>query len=297
MSHSEYKNQDKKFITSSLFGFCGGVRKAVTAFESGREKYGCRIYVLHELVHNNFVTGRMLELGAVFVEKAEDIPDGSVVLIGAHGVSLAVENSLQKRCVVIDATCPRVKALQKLSSQVKTDEELILLCKAGHPEAEGVLKRAGTVLVYPVYDLPAIAALPELKNPVFLTQTTVSHSLAEAAERMLKERFSNLRYCGSICDASSRRQLAAEKLAGICQFVIVVGSAHSSNAAELVNVVKACGTRAVLLEDSSNIDELVPDDISVLGITAGASTPDEVIANVKARLVELGYRDGGTADV
>lgn len=297
MSHSECRNQSKKFITSAALGFCGGVKKAVSVFESARREYSGCIYILHELVHNNFVTRKMTANGAVFVDDPADIPDNSLVMIGAHGVACAVENELRKRCRVLDATCPKVKALQKQSSEVHEDEELVMLCKLGHPEAVGVLGYSGTGKIYPVSNIMDVKSLPELQKPVLLSQTTVSRELVSDAERILKQRFPNLRFTGNICDASSRRQRAAEKLAAVCQHVFVVGSSHSSNAYELVKVVKACGTTASLIDDCNCIDPEKLNDISIIGITAGASTPDELINDVKARLTVLGYCDGGIADV
>ena len=296
MSHSENPSSGKQFILSSVIGFCGGVRKAISEFESGKERYGQGIYVLHELVHNNFVTCQMAEAGALFTDNAAEIPDGAVVLTGAHGVSPAVENSLRSRCTVIDATCPRVKSLHEFSAQVKSDEELILLCKAGHSEAEGILGYSGTRKIYPVYKLSDIETLPELKNPVLLTQTTVSHDTARTAEQMLRARFSSLRCCGSVCNATYQRQEAAAKLASLSDYVIVVGSPHSSNASELVKVVKSCGTDAMLTDDGSDIAEHIPENAMTVGVTAGASTPDDMIAKVKTRLLALGYHDGGTVD-
>ena len=297
MSHSECRNQSKKFITSAALGFCGGVKKAVSVFESARREYRGNIYILHELVHNNFVTRKMTDNGAVFVDDPADVPDGSLVMIGAHGVSSAVEHELRQRCRVLDATCPKVKALQKQSSQVQEDEELVMLCKLGHPEAVGVLGYSGTEKIYPVSSISDVNLLPELKKPVLLSQTTVSRELVSEAENILKQRFPNLRTTGNICDASSRRQQAAEQLAAVCQHVYVVGSSHSSNAFELVKVVKSCGISASLIDDCSCIDPEMLNNISTIGITAGASTPDELINDVKERLTDLGYCDAGVANV
>ena len=293
MSLSDSYNKNKKFITAAVYGFCGGVKAAVSDFESACRKYGGTIYVLHELIHNNVVTRSMVDKGAVFVENITDVPDNAVVMIGAHGVSFKVEQALYKRCTVIKSTCPRVKALQDFASQVSKNEEMIFLCKAEHPEAISVLGCAGTENIYPISNAAEANLLPELKNPVLLSQTTLSHGLVTEVECVLKKRFPNLRFPGNICDSSFRRQKAAENLAEICDYVLVVGSSHSSNAAELVNVVKLCGTPACLIEDHTFIDYELLKRFSTIGITAGASTPDESVSGLKRRLLEAGYCDGG----
>ena len=290
-------SDSKKFITSPVCGFCRGVRMALAVFEETCCKYGKPVYVLHELVHNKFVSSCMRENGAVFVEDIKDIPAGAVAMIGAHGVGKDVEQEMQSRFTVVDTTCPRVRALQIFGSRIKQDQELVFLCKKGHPEAVGVLGHAVTEHIYQISDLHEAAALPDLKNPVFLSQTTMSGELVENITQVLKKRFPNLETHGSICDASSRRQRSAEGLAAKSDAVLVVGSTNSSNAAELVNVVERCGKKAWLVEDGNSVALEMLSCVDVLGLTAGASTPDDLIEDVKRRLVELGYSDGGVADV
>ena len=297
MSLSDCEKLDRKFIVAGTCGFCGGVRKAVSCFEKCISEADSPVYVLHELVHNNFVTRRMIEQGAIIVDSTSEIPDGAVAIIGAHGVSQAVENSLRERCMVIDATCPRVKALQRLSSQVQPDEQLIMLCKPGHPEAEGVIGYSGTQHIYPVSALSEAVALPVLKKPVLLSQTTVSSGLVQSVIKILTDRYPGIKIPGGICDASSNRQSSAKRLAELCEYVLVVGSPHSSNAVELVNMVTQHGTPACLIEDGRFVNMQELENVSIVGITAGASTPDELIESVKNRLLESGFTDGGKADV
>ena len=288
---------EKFFITSSVCGFCRGVRRAISCFDDAHRKYGQTVYVLHELVHNNFVTQFMQQNGAVFVDDVNDIPDGAVAMIGAHGVDKNTWQEMQKRFTVVDATCPRVKALQKFASGVGREQELVMLCKKGHPEAVGVLGHAGTEHIYPVSDIKEASELPELKNPVFLSQTTVSGTLAGEVETLLRERFGNLKSHGCICDASNQRQRGVEVLAEHCQVVLVVGSSHSSNAVELVKTAERCGKKAWLVDNGNSVLPDMLANISIVGITAGASTPDELIEDVQKRLISMGYHNKGICNV
>ena len=288
---------NKKFIVSRVCGFCSGVKWAIASFDDTCAKYGTPVYVLHELVHNTFVSDSMRKSGAIFVDDIKDIPDGSVVMIGAHGVGNALKNEMLSRFTVVDATCPRVKALQQQAAKVAPEQELILLCKKGHPEAEGVVGHIVTDHVYPVADIADVELLPNLKSPVFLAQTTVSCKIVDDVKALLKKRFPVLKMSASVCDASYKRQNSAVALASLCELVFVVGSAHSSNAAELVNVVQSCGKKAFLIDDGKAISPDMLDKIKTVGITAGASTPDKLIEDVKNRLISLGYDNGGIADV
>ncbi|MBO7153323.1 MAG: 4-hydroxy-3-methylbut-2-enyl diphosphate reductase [Lentisphaeria bacterium] len=279
----------KKYIMSEVCGFCRGVRNAIALFDEAVKRYGKPVYILHELVHNSFVTDSMRARGAVFADKSGDIPDGAVAMIGAHGVSPEVESDLRSRCTVIDSTCPRVKALQKSARSVGIDQELILLCKKNHPEALGVLGYVKTPKVYPVHSLSDIDALPDMKSPVLLTQTTVSSELSAAVNEAVSKRFANIKISSGICNSSIARQEAVKRLASVCDRVLVIGSQHSSNAVELKNIVQSHGVSAYLIDSSKSICDDMLEGASCVGVTAGASTPDELIDDVRTFLEEYGY--------
>ncbi len=285
----------KIFLTASSCGFCRGVRNALDQFEKALAEHGAPVYVLHELVHNNSVTGSMAERGAVFVSSLEEVPDGSVLLIGAHGVSEKVMHEAVRRFSVIDATCPRVLALQKMAGQISEQSELVILCKPGHPEAEGVVGHSSTAKIYPVSSLEDAQKLPALLSPVLLSQTTVSGELVDQVKSYLLSKYPGIRISGRICDASDSRQKAIKVLAGKCDCIIVVGSRHSSNAYELFKLAEKCGVKSYFADSKDDIAAEMLAGYSAVGISAGASTPDELINGVKERLKEFGYSDAGVA--
>ena len=286
----------KFFLTASTCGFCRGVREALAHFEKALEKYHPPVYVLHELVHNKFVTSSMSSAGAVFVSSLDEVPAGSVLLIGAHGVSAAVMQECQKRFTVIDATCPRVLALQKMAGKIPEQSELVMLCKPGHPEAEGVIGHSSTEKIYAVSSLEDVKKLPALTSPVLLAQTTVSGELVSQVKSYLTDKYPAISSVSRRCDASDRRQQAVKELAKKCDFIIVVGSKHSSNACELHKLAMASGVRSCMVDSAEDIGLAMFEDVSSVGITAGASTPDELISGVKVRLQEIGYADAGAAE-
>ena len=280
----------KKFIVSPVCGFCGGVRRAAELFDGAVSSGVKPVYILHELVHNNFYSRIMTERGAVFVEAETDIPDGATAMIGAHGVSPCVENALRRRCKVIDATCPKVKMLQKCAANITADRELIMLCKPRHPEAVGVLGFAGTSKVFQICERSDTEHLPEImKSPVLLVQTTVSGNLVDEVSAVLRSRYPNLEIPVGICESSKKRQESVRELASVSQCVLVIGSSHSSNAVELVNAAQQDGVPAHLVESAKDITSCMLERFSVIGITAGASTPDELISDVKSYLVSQGF--------
>ena len=286
----------KIFLTASSCGFCRGVRNALEQFEKALADHGTPVYVLHELVHNNFVTGSMAARGAVFVSSLSDVPDNSTLLIGAHGVPEKVMLEAKQRFNVIDATCPRVLALQKMAGGIPAAGELVMLCKPGHPEAEGVMGHSSTGKIYPVSSVEDAQKLPDLVSPVLLSQTTVSGKLVEQVTEYLRSRFPGIRTSSRICDASSRRQQSVDALAKRCDCIIVVGSKHSSNAYELYKLAQACGVKSYFVDSPENVTDAMLAGHSAIGITAGASTPDELIDGLKERLKEFGFSDAGVAE-
>ena len=265
-------------IASSL-GFCGGVQRAMQSFKSLRDSTPPSepVYVLHELVHNRTVTEQMAACGARFINMPEELPVGATCLIGAHGVGPETERALRERAArLVDATCPIVKQVQQAAAQVSPEEALVLFGVRGHPEAEGILAHAVTSKRFLVTRVEEIGVLPELSSPVFLCQTTLGHEQADCAFAALRERFPGARRAGSICHASSERQAAVEELVRQVDLLLVIGSPHSSNANRLREIGERAGVVSYLIEGP----EQLPHDLlqhPVIGIAAGASTPDEQI--------------------
>ena len=269
-------------------GFCAGVRGAVRAFEETEKKYSRPIYVLNELVHNRQVGNDMKEKGAVFVSSLLDVPPGSVVLFGAHGVGKAEEHTAaQRNLTVIDAGCPRVKKLHKAAQQLSPDEELIVFGNPAHPEVRGVIGHAGTGKVFVIDHADDIPDLPEMQKPTLLCQTTRDHLEIENMTRLLRQRYPHLHAVGGVCDAVFRRQQAVEQMIPLVDVMIIVGSSHSSNANRMRDVSLRMGKEAFLIDSPEELPDL--SGFNHIGLGAGASTPDEAVRNVLQRLLELGY--------
>ena len=282
--------EHKTYRMAAVCGFCRGVKQALRQFQALCEASDEPVYVLHELVHNCAVTEKMRAQGAVFVERLSEVPPGARLLIGAHGVSEEVERQARSEFRVEDATCPRVKSLQRAAASLRPDQALIMLCKKGHPEAVGVIGHAGTRQVYPISGPDEVSALPELSAPVLLVQTTMSGELTLQVEKALQKRFSQVIFHGNICNASEQRQQAVSQLARQSDLVLVVGSQHSSNAAELVSAA-AVWTTAYLIENAAALATQDLAGFRKIGVSAGASTPDELIDAVRRYLEEQGYRE------
>lgn len=270
-------------------GFCAGVRGALAAFEKTRKDFSGNIYVLHELVHNRRVGENMRSQGAVFVDDLSEIPPGSVVLFGAHGVGKREEQEALKRNLkIVDACCPRVKRLHKAAAALKKEEELILFGNPAHPEVRGVAGHAGTEKVFILPGVKEIAALPELNAPTLLCQTTRDHLEIETFTTCLKQRFPHLKVSEGVCDAVFRRQQAVEKMIPEVDVMIIVGSPHSSNANRMRDVAQRLGKDAYLIDSVCELPDLTP--YRHIGLGAGASTPDQAVQEVLEHLLTLGYQ-------
>ena len=269
-------------------GFCAGVRGALDIFEETRKKFPAPVYVLHELVHNRRVGEKMRQNGAIFVDDLSQVPEGSVVLFGAHGVGRKEETDAAARHLhVIDAGCPRVKRLHRAASALGKDDELIIFGNPSHPEVRGVAGHAGTEKVFIVNSKEEIPQLPEMKNPTLLCQTTRDHLEIEEFTRLLKERFPLLHADGGVCDAVYRRQQAVEKMIPQVDVMLIAGSAHSSNANRMCDVARRSGKAAFLIDGAENLPDLSGFDR--IGLGAGASTPDEIVQEILDCLIEKGY--------
>ena len=281
-------------------GFCAGVDRAIDIVNRALDVFGPPVYVRHEVVHNRYVVDGLRERGAVFVDELEEVPDDAIVIFSAHGVSKAVQDEAEQRALqVFDATCPLVtKVHMEVIRYAQEGREAILIGHQGHPEVEGTMGQYDTSKggrMYLVEDEADVARL-EVTDPdnlAFVTQTTLSVDDTARIIDALRQRFPNI--LGpkreDICYATTNRQDAVRQLALECQLVLVVGSVNSSNSNRLRELAERCGTPAHLLDDPAMIDPAWLKGKKAVGVTAGASAPEELVHQVIARLRELGDED------
>jgi|TARA_R100001143_G_scaffold36155_2_gene33685 4-hydroxy-3-methylbut-2-en-1-yl diphosphate reductase len=281
-------------------GFCAGVDRAIDIVNRALDVFGPPVYVRHEVVHNRYVVDGLRERGAVFVDELEEVPDDAIVIFSAHGVSKAVQEEAEQRALqVFDATCPLVtKVHMEVIRYAQEGREAILIGHQGHPEVEGTMGQYDTSKggrMYLVEDEADVASL-EVTDPdnlAFVTQTTLSVDDTARIIDALRQRFPNI--LGpkreDICYATTNRQDAVRQLALECQLVLVVGSVNSSNSNRLRELAERCGTPAHLLDDPAMIDPAWLKGKKAVGVTAGASAPEELVHQVIARLRELGGED------
>ncbi len=286
-----------KVMLASPRGFCAGVHRAIEIVERALELFGAPVYVRHEVVHNRFVVDGLREKGAVFVEELHEVPDGSMVIFSAHGVSQAVRREAAARELrVFDATCPLVtKVHLEVARYSRDGRECVLIGHAGHPEVEGTMGQYDTgpggcmYLVERVEDV----ALLEPRDPerlCFVTQTTLSMDDTADIIDALRRRFPKIEgpRKDDICYATQNRQDAVKELAAACEVVLVVGSPNSSNSNRLKEVAERQGARAWLVDNADEIERKWCEGINTIGVTAGASAPQVLVDQVIARLREWG---------
>lgn len=285
-----------KIILANPRGFCAGVDRAISIVELALEIHGAPIYVRHEVVHNRFVVNGLRDRGAIFVEELSEVPDGAIVIFSAHGVSQAVRQEAKDRNLkVFDATCPLVtKVHMQVARASRKGTKAILIGHKGHPEVEGTMGQysnedGGIFLIEKVED---IARLPMQENDdlTFMTQTTLS--LDDTAETIaaLKEKYPAIQgpHKNDICYATTNRQEAVRELAKLSDLVLVVGSKNSSNSNRLAELASRIGVKSQLLDDPSDIQADWFNDVKTIGITAGASAPEELVQSIISRLKEFG---------
>jgi 4-hydroxy-3-methylbut-2-enyl diphosphate reductase len=273
-------------------GFCAGVERAIEIVERALEKYGPPIYVRHEIVHNRHVVERLRAKGARFVDEIDEIPPGAVTIFSAHGVASAIETRAGERGLpVIDATCPLVSKVhiegQRYANQGR---EIILIGHAGHPEIEGTMGRiTGKVHLISRPEEVAKLNVGDSAKLAFITQTTLSVDDTRAVIEALKARFPSIvgPDTKDICYATQNRQRATLELAKIVDIVLVVGAPNSSNSNRLREIAAEFGVPSYLIEDAKALDPNWLDGVSAVGITAGASAPDELVEELVERLREL----------
>jgi 4-hydroxy-3-methylbut-2-enyl diphosphate reductase len=270
-------------------GFCAGVERAIEIVERAIEKYGPPIYVRHEIVHNRHVVERLRAKGARFVDELAEIPPGSVTIFSAHGVSSTVEKEAKERDLpVIDATCPLVSKVHSEGQRYAAQgREIVLIGHAGHPEIEGTMGRINGK-VHLISAAEEVAAL-EVGDPdklAYITQTTLSVDDTRAVIDALRARFPAIvgPDTKDICYATQNRQRAARELARAVEVVLVVGAANSSNSNRLREIAVEQGVPAYLIADADALDPRWLEGKSSVGITAGASAPDDLVQAVIDRL-------------
>ena len=287
----------RRVLVAKPRGYCAGVDRAVQAVEKALELYGAPIYVRKQIVHNTHVVKTLEQLGAIFVEETEEVPEGAIVVFSAHGVSPTVhQEAAQRGLKTIDATCPLVTKVHNEAKRFASqDYDILLIGHEGHEEVEGTAGEAPAHIRL-VDGLDAVGAV-QVRDPerlVWLSQTTLSVDETTETVSRLKERFPNLIDPPSddICYATQNRQVAVKEIAAEAQLVIVVGSENSSNSKRLVEVALDHGAAAsYLVDDASLIKDEWFDGVTTVGVTSGASVPEELVAGVLARLATHGFDD------
>jgi len=287
----------RRVLLAAPRGYCAGVDRAVIAVEKALEQYGAPIYVRHEIVHNKYVVQTLEKKGAIFVERTEEVPEGSIVMFSAHGVAPVVhDEAAAGKLATIDATCPLVTKVHKEAVRFANDDfDILLIGHEGHEEVIGTSGEAPDHIT--LVDGPADVAKVEVRDPskvVWLSQTTLSVDETMETVDALKEKFPQLISPPSddICYATQNRQVAVKKLAEDAELVIVVGSKNSSNSIRMVEVALDAGAPAAHLVDfADEIDEAWLEGVTTVGLTSGASVPDVLVDGVLEWLAERGYGD------
>ncbi|MDG2411908.1 MAG: 4-hydroxy-3-methylbut-2-enyl diphosphate reductase [Halioglobus sp.] len=278
-------------------GFCAGVDRAIDIVNRALEVFGSPIYVRHEVVHNRFVVDDLRSRGAIFVDDLEEIPDNSIVIFSAHGVSQAVRTQAENRCLrVFDATCPLVtKVHVEVASYSLQGRECVLIGHRGHPEVEGTMgqyDRAAGGEIYLVEDDEQAASLTvrNADNLAYVTQTTLSMDDTARVIATLRKRFPCIEgpRKDDICYATQNRQDAVKQLATSCDLMLVVGSPNSSNSNRLRELAERMGAEAYLLDGADDIRPAWLEGKTRIGVTAGASAPEILVQEVIKGLCELG---------
>lgn len=266
-------------------GFCAGVTRAIEIVERALQKFGAPVYVFHEIVHNQFVVNELKDKGAIFVNVLEDIPDASVAIFSAHGVSQAVRRTAQaKRLQVVDATCPLVtKVHNQAQRYAKKGYALVMIGHAGHEEVEGTMGSVD-IEVHLVSDVSDVACLSfSAAQPLaYVTQTTLSLDDTRDIIAALTDKFPHIEgpHVDDICYATQNRQTAVRALAKQVDLVLVVGARNSSNSNRLREVAASEKKPAYLVQDQSEIKPEWLQGVTSVGITSGASTPEVLVQGV-----------------
>jgi 4-hydroxy-3-methylbut-2-en-1-yl diphosphate reductase len=287
----------ERVLLAAPRGYCAGVDRAVETVEKALELHGPPVYVRKEIVHNKHVVEVLAERGAIFVEEESEVPEGELVVFSAHGVSPSVHaNSVARNLRTIDATCPLVTKVHVEARRfAERGYTIVLIGHAGHEEVEGTTGEApdSIVLVETVDDVDRLE-LDDPEHVAFITQTTLSVDETAEIIARLRERFPAIVSPKSddICYATTNRQIAVKRLASECELVLVIGSTNSSNSNRLVEVAREHGADSHLIDNASQVREEWLAGVGTVGITSGASAPEELVTE----LVDF-FRARGAADV
>ena len=287
-----------KLLLAAPRGYCAGVDRAVQTVERALELYGAPVYVRKEIVHNKHVVEQLRERGAIFVEELDDsVPEGAMTVFSAHGVSPAVHAEAERRQLrTIDATCSLVTKVHREAVKFAAEGyTIVLIGHAGHEEVEGTMGEAPDhiVLVETEEDVDNLEVADPSKI-AYISQTTLSVDETRTIINRLREKFPHITgpRTDDICYATTNRQAAVKQMAPLCDLVLVIGSRNSSNSNRLVEVAREHGAASHLIDNESQVDEAWLDGVETVGITSGASAPEELVR----RLVEF-FRARGVDDV
>jgi 4-hydroxy-3-methylbut-2-en-1-yl diphosphate reductase len=275
----------RKVLLASPRGYCAGVERAVETVEKALELYGPPVYVRKQIVHNLHVVRDLEARGAVFVDEETEVPEGETVVFSAHGVAPSVHaNAASRQLNTIDATCPLVTKVHVQARRYAADGyTVVLIGHEGHEEVVGTLGEApdAMVLVESVADVDALT-FPDDQKLAYVTQTTLSVDETSEIITALRNRFPSI-YAPKkedICYATSNRQWAVKEMLGEIELLLVIGSRNSSNSNRLVEVARAGGVAAHLIDDETEIDEAWTDGVEIAGVTSGASAPEKLVERV-----------------
>lgn len=281
-----------EIVIAAPRGFCAGVDRAIDIVELAIKKYGAPVYVRHEIVHNRYVVDSLKDKGAIFVEELDEVPDGVPVVFSAHGVPKAIPHKAAERGLnYLDATCPLVsKVHRQAERQVEAGRHILFIGHEGHPEVIGTIGQVpdgAITLVETLEDVAALAPADD-ENLAFLTQTTLSVDDTAEIVTALRARFPGISgpKAEDICYATSNRQAAVKAIAQSCDVVFVIGAPNSSNSVRLVEVAEREGTKAMLIQRAHDIDPRWLANVTTLGLTAGASAPEELVREVVDALAQ-----------
>jgi 4-hydroxy-3-methylbut-2-enyl diphosphate reductase len=293
---TEKTKAPKRVLLAAPRGYCAGVDRAVQTVEHALNLHGAPIYVRKEIVHNKHVVEQLTERGAIFVDQETEVPEGEMVVFSAHGVAPSVhENAAKRNLRTIDATCPLVTKVHveavKFAEQGYT---IVLVGHEGHEEVEGTTGEApeNIVLVQTVADVDELE-LPDPSKVAYITQTTLSVDETTEIIDRLKQKFPQITgpRTDDICYATTNRQMAVKELANHCDLVLVIGSTNSSNSNRLVEVARELGTASHLIDNHLQVDEAWLEGVETVGITSGASAPEELVERLVSYFEERGAQE------
>jgi 4-hydroxy-3-methylbut-2-enyl diphosphate reductase len=295
-------NTVEKLLLAAPRGYCAGVDRAVQTVERTLDEHGPPVYVRKQIVHNRHVVELLTERGAVFVEDIGEVPEGAITVFSAHGVAPSVRTAAQERGLqTIDATCPLVTKVHREAVHFAQDGyTIVLVGHDGHEEVEGTMGEAPERIVL-VQDEADVDAL-QVEDPeriAYVTQTTLSVDETDSIVARLRERFPQIvgPRTDDICYATTNRQAAVKQLAGDCDLMLVIGSRNSSNSVRLVEVAQDCGTDAHLIDNASEVREEWLAGKRVVGISSGASAPEDLVDELVDYFRARGVSDVSEVDV